>query len=157
MLVSDAILDLRNKTNDKDEIGLDDNELLAYLNEAIQYVSAYLISANSPIMVRSMVVNESPFALPDGFVRVVGVQPIRITGNNAELIDDAPMTIRYYASNDLVRIVDDMPFDHVALNQIVVKLAGIYVQNQHSLNIQQDKVLLDEINNAIAAAISGVK
>lgn len=157
MLVCDAISDIRSKTNDRDEIGLDDEEILAYLNEAIQYVSAYLIGSNSPMMVRNLTVSESSFVLPKGFVRVVGVQPLKITGNEAELLEEPPFTFRYFTSSPFVGIGDDMPFEQLALNQVVIKLASIYVQNQHSLNIQQDKVLLDEINAAIAAAINNAK
>lgn len=157
MLVSDAIYDIRNKINDRDEIGLDDDELLSYLNEALQYVSSYLVSANSPLMVKEVTIHDETYQMPNDFIRFVGMPPLKVTGMTATLLDDPPLKARYFASVSPVGIVDTMPFKQTALNQVAIKLAGIYAQNQQGLNVQQDKVLLDELNASIAAAISGAK
>lgn len=157
MLVSDAIYDIRNKINDRDEIGLDDEELLSYLNEALQYVSSYLVSANSPLMVKEVIISDEKYEMPRDFVRFVGTLPIKVTGAEVTLLDEPPLKARYFASVSPVGIVDDMPFKQTALNQVAIKLAGIYAQNQQGLNVQQDKALLDELNASVAAAISGAK
>lgn len=157
MLVIDAIYDVRNKINDRDEIGLDDEELLSYLNEALQYVSSYLVSANSPLMVKEVIISDDKYQMPDDFIRFVGTLPIKTTGTEVTLLDEPPLKARYFASVSSVGINDDMPFKQTALNQVAIKLAGIYAQNQQGLNVQQDKALLDELNASIAAAISGAK
>lgn len=157
MLVIDAIYDIRNKINDRDEIGMDDEELLSYLNEALQYISSYLVGANSPLMVKEVVISENKYQMPDDFIRFVGTLPIKTTGTEVTLLDEPPLKARYFASVSSVGINDDMPFKQVALNQVAIKLAGIYAQNQQGLNVQQDKALLDELNASIAAAISGAK
>lgn len=157
MKVETAIFEIRNKINDRDEIGLDDEELLSYLNEALQYISAYLISANSPILVKTETINEGSFVLPDNFARFAGYFPVRVEGNTGELLDEPPVKVRYFVTADKVKATSTMPFTQLALNQVAIKLACIYAQNQQSLNIQQDKALLDEINGAIAGAISSAK
>lgn len=157
MKVETAIFEIRNKINDRDEIGFDYDELLSYLNEALQYISAYLISANSPILIKTQTINEGSFVLPDNFARFAGYFPVRVEGNTCELLDAPPMKVRYFATADNVNATSEMPFTQLALNQVAIKLASIYAQNQQSLNIQQDKVLLDEINAAIAAAINNAK
>lgn len=157
MKVETAIFEIRNKINDRDEIGLDDEELLSYLNEALQYISAYLISANSPILIKTETINEGGFVLPDNFARFAGYFPVRVEGNIGELLDEPPVKVRYFVTADKVKATSTMPFTQLALNQVAIKLASIYAQNQQSLNIQQDKALLDEINGAIAGAISSAK
>lgn len=155
MQVGDAITELRNKTNDRDEVGLDDSELLSYLNEAVQYVCAYLIGGNSPLFLHNMTISTVTATLPHNFVRTAGNFPIKITGNIIELLDDPPLNLRYFTSNNILLIDDDMPFTQDALNQISIKLATIYVNNQEQLDVSQDSNLLQSINTAIVAAISG--
>ena len=48
-----------------------------------------------------------------------------------------------------------MPFSQLALNQVCIKLAAIYCQNQEAMDVSQDKALLSEINQAIVAAVNG--
>ena len=157
MKVETALYEIRNKINDRDEIGLDDEELLSYLNEALQYISSYLVSANSPLMIKKLDIETETSTLPDDFVRFVGLQPVKITGTEVEALDDIPIKARYFANVKQVGIADNMPFTQLALNQVAIKLASIYAQNQQGLNVQQDKVLLDELNASIASAVSGAK
>lgn len=156
MKVETALYEIRNKINDRDEIGLDDDELLSYLNEALQYISSYLVSANSPLMVKKLDIETETSTLPDDFVRFVGLQPVKITGKEVEAME-IPIKARYFANVKQVGIADNMPFTQLALNQVAIKLASIYAQNQQGLNVQQDKVLLDELNASIASAVSGAK
>ena len=156
MKVETALYEIRNKINDRDEIGLDDDELLSYLNEALQYISSYLVSANSPLMIKKLDIEAETSTLPDDFVRFVGLQPVKITGKEVEALE-LPIKARYFANVKQVGIADNMPFTQLALNQVAIKLASIYAQNQQGLNVQQDKVLLDELNASIASAVSGAK
>lgn len=155
MLVDVAINQIRDKINDRDEVGLDDNEILSYLNEAIQYISSFLVGAGSPLFLNDLTLTETETALPKEFVRTAGKFPIKITGSTIKTLDDPPVTIRYFANTKRVELDDDMPFQQMVLNQVCIKLAAIYCQNQQALDVSQDKALLNEINQAIAAAVNG--
>ena len=163
MYVSEALQDLRFKIHDKDIIEMTDDELVNCLNEAIQYVSAFLVGRNSPIMVKDMEVTDEETTLPENFVKTAGVYPVKITGNTMKWLEyEAPeeeseetpsIKIRYFATCPAVTKDDDMPFAHDALNQATIKLAAIYCGNQLENEISQDKALLDEINAALSATI----
>lgn len=156
MLVEEAIYQVRCKTNDRDEVGLDDVEILNYINEAIQFINAYLVGANSPILIKELLITEPSIVLPKNFVKTCGSYPARITGNIMELLDEPPMKLRYFESfANVGQGQDDMPFDHEALNQVAIKLASIYANAQQQLDVSQDKTLLDEVTAAISSAISG--
>ena len=158
MNVSEALADIRFKIHDKDEIEMTTEELLICLNEAIQYVSSYLIAANSPAIVADMVVEAEETELPVNFVKTAGIFPIKVTGNVMRWLDyeeGATMNLRYFASCETVMEADEMPFKHDALNQITIKLAAIYAGNQLEAEVTQDKALLDEINAALAQAAGG--
>ena len=166
MNVSEALDNIRAKIHDEDTIAMTDEELLVCLNEAIQYVAAFLVGRNSPIMVKDIEVNEEETELPENFVKTAGVYPVKITGNTMKWLEyEGPdeeegtvpfIKIRYFATCPAVTINDEMPFAHDALNQTTIKLAAIYCGNQLENEIAQDKALLDEINAALAASIGGV-
>lgn len=155
MLVDVAINQIRDKINDRDEVGLDDNEILSYLNEAIQYISSFLVGAGSPLLVNNLTLTEKATTMPKEFIRTAGSFPIKTTGHTIELLDDPPVTIRYFANVPRVEMDGDMPFTQLALNQICIKLAAIFCENQEELDVSQDNALLQGFNQAIATAISG--
>ena len=156
MNVSEALIAIRHKVNDRDEVGNSNEELLAYLNEAIQVVSQYMIAAGSPLLVEDMTIAQgasTQVALPANFVKFCGTFPAKITGKTIQLLEDPPMKLRYFVSYPIVEMDGDMPFHHDELNQIAVRLACIYVSNQQELDVQQDQALLTEIQNSIIAAM----
>lgn len=163
MYVSEALQDLRFKIHDKDIIEMTDDELINCLNEAIQYVSAFLIGRNSAIMVKDMEISDEETTLPENFVKTAGIFPVKITGNKMRWLEyeepeeeseEKPfIKVRYFATCPAITINDDMPFAHDALNQTTIKLAAIYCGNQLESDIGQDKALLDEINAALASTI----
>ena len=166
MYVTEALRDLRFKIHDKDIIEMTNDELVNCLNEAVQYVAAFLVGRNSPIMVKDVEVTDEETTLPENFVKTAGVYPIKITGNTMKWLEyeepeegseeRASIKIRYFATCPALTINDEMPFAHDALNQVTIKLAAIYCGNQLEGEIAQDKALLDEVNAALAAAIGGV-
>ena len=159
MYVTEALKDLRFKIHEKDIITMTEDEVVNCLNEAIQYVSAFLISRNSPILVDDITIDEAEITLPENFVKTAGLFPVKISGNKMKWLDyeaGSSINVRYFASCPAVTVNDEMPFSHDALNQIVIKLAAIYCGNQLESEISQDKALLDEINAALAQTIGGV-
>lgn len=156
MNVETAVNEVRNKINDRDAIGLDDEELLSYLNESIQFICTYLAGSNSPLLAKEAVIEESPYVLPDNFVRFAGSFPLKMTGKVVTVFDTLPLKIRYFCTYDKVEMSDEMPFTNSSLNQVAIKLAGIYANAQQQFDITQDKGLCDEIVKGIAAAVGGV-
>ena len=154
MDITTAITEIRNKTNDRDKVGLDDSELLSYLNEAIQYIANYLISIKSPIVVADFTANTPTTTLPDNFAKLAGGFPVKRTGNEIQLLVEPPIKIRYLVSYPTVTTSDDMPFEYESLNQSAIKLACIYANSQKQTDVTQDKSLLDEVNAAIERAVS---
>ena len=151
-----AVDEVRLKTNDREGVGMDDQEILSYLNEAIQYICQHLVGTRYPALVQDLLIDEgdeTTFDVPKNFIKFCGTFPARITGNTITLLEDPPVRLRYFASYLTVEMDDEMPFQHDNLNQIAVRLACIYVNNQEELNVQQDQALLAEIQQAVVAAV----
>ena len=153
MLVQNAIDEIRLKINDRDEIGLDDDELLNYLNEAVQFISAYMVSFRSPQLVREAVVEDETYTLPENFAQFCGGYPIKQTGSVVQLLDDPPLKLRFFVSYPILSEEDEMPFNHIALTQVAIKIASVYANAQERLDISQDKTLVQELQQAVAASM----
>lgn len=153
MLVADAINEIRMKINDRDMVGLDDSELLSYLNEAIQYISAALITYKSPFCIKDIEVMEDSFMLPNNFAQWCGTFPFKITGNTVDVLCELPVKARYFESYENVVEGGELPFNNVALDKLAIKIACIYAQNQEHEEISQDKELADELKQMVAAAL----
>lgn len=155
MLVTEALTEIRNKINDRDEVGLDTSEILSYLNEAVQYISSLMIANGSPELVKEELIEEESFVLPPNFARFCGYYPVKRTGNVVELLDEPPMKVRYATTYPLLTGEEDeeMPFNHIALTQVAIKVASVYANNQEQLNVSQDTSLYQEIMQAIASSM----
>lgn len=155
MLVTEAITEIRNKINDRDMVGLDDAELLSYLNEAMQLISVYMVGMDSPDLIEEQVIEEETFTIPKNFDKFCGYYPIKRTGTTAQLLDEPPLRVRYFISYPIVDMEEEseMPFNHAILNQLAIKIACTYAQNQEHEEISQDKAIIAEIQQAIAVAM----
>ena len=155
MNVSSALSEIINKINDRDSVGLDDTELLAYLNEAIQFISQYLAAVNSPVLLQDVTISSATGTLPDNFIKLAGVYPVKITGYSIKLLETPPQTIRMFVGYGNAAASGDVPLTSEALIRVAIRLAAIYANNQQELDISQDKALLADLQNAIMAAVGG--
>jgi len=153
MNVSEALREIRNKTNDRDEVGMDDEELLAYFNEAVTFISNYLVSINSPIMIQEIEVSTEGTTLPADYIKPAGLYPVRITGNTIQSLEDGPVTMRCFVGYPKTPLDGEIVVRNEGLIRAAIRLASIYVSNQQELDVSQDKVLLAELQNAILAAV----
>lgn len=160
MNVSEALVNIRTKIHDNDEIEMKDADILTCLNEAIQFVCSYIIEAKSPLLVFDMEITTETAPLPDNFVKTAGKYPIKVTGNTLKWLDYIPgktLHLRYFATCSPVTVTGTMPFTQAALHQVIIKVAAIYAGNQLEADISQDKVLSDEESAALARVIGGAE
>lgn len=156
MNVSEALIDIRHKINDRDEVGLSNEEILAYFNEAIQFIAQYLAGINSPILLQDMTISSaSGVTLPENFIKMAGIFPVKVTGRTAKPIGTPPVTIRMFVGFGRADMNEDVPIANEALIRVAIRLAAIYANNQQELDVTQDKVLLADLQNAIVAAVGG--
>lgn len=132
----------------------DNYHCLMRLNSAAQLTSSLLVQINSPL-----VIDEQEFEdgddLPGNFLRTCGTYPIKRTGRAVKFLDDVDkMVIRYFVSVPKIEDVDgDMPFEHDAINDFVIRTAAKYALNRNEFDISQDQNLLNELQNSMAEAM----
>lgn len=153
MLVSDAITDIRNKIDDTAADGdFSDSELISFLNEAITYISSYLITASNPLATKKTTVTAEALTVPSDFVKMAGTFPLRIVGNAFEFIDSTTtsVTIKYFANVPSVsKTTDSMPLSNGTFNIVAIRIAVNLALNQMKYNITQDQAITTELTNII--------
>ena len=154
MKASDAVSRLRQETHDISEEYSTD-ECIQYLNTAIQQVASLLISAKWPILVKETQISDGD-SIPHNYLNACGTYPLKMTDGKAYITDDTFQSVnfRYFATPDLLEAEsDDMPFEHDAINDIIIKSAVLLALNHNEYDISQDTNIVNALQQAISAGM----
>jgi len=148
-LVSEAIANIRIRIRDRTAIGYVNDELITYINDAINQLSLYLISICDPEMVVQKELTDGD-DVPDDYCKLAGEYGVFID-NGVFRTQDTELTIRYYAAKDNISVeTDELPFKRLYLG-VLSQMAAIYALNRNEFDITQDQKLLDGILQLIGA------
>lgn len=155
MLVSTAITRIRAAGHDiSDEYSKE--RCIEFLNNSLQQVASLLISAKWPALVQEMLVHDGD-SLPKNYMQAAGTYPLRMTAGRAEIIDDSDyVRFRYFATPDNLTGEDEaeeLPFNHEAINEIIVRGAIILALNENEYELSQDTQLWTALQQAVASAM----
>lgn len=154
MKVSTAVSRIKSATHDiSDEYPTE--ECIGFINTAIQQVSSLLIGARWPTLAKEVEIHEGE-SLPSNYMGPCGTYPIRMTDGKAHILDGSEfIRFRYFATPPAVETEDDdLPFDHDAINDVIVKAAIILALNENEYDISQDNAILSALQQAISSGIS---
>ena len=131
-------------------------ECIGFLNTAIHEVSGLLIAARSPMMVREILIHDGE-SVPAHYVASAGQYPMRITGQTVQFVDPSMDEIRFRYFATMPPLTDeegDLPFQHEAPNDYVLKIAILYALNRNEYDLSQDKALADEFRSILTGAVT---
>ena len=131
-------------------------ECIDFLNTAIHEVSGLLIAARSPMMVREILIHDCE-SVPAHYVASAGQYPMRITGQTVQFVDPSMDEIRFRYFATMPPLTDeegDLPFQHEALNDYVLKIAILHALNRNEYDLSQDKALADEFRSILTGAVT---
>lgn len=154
MLVSTAITRVRAAGHDiSDEYTTE--RCLEFLNTAIQQVSALLIAAQYPALVKELLVHNGE-SLPRNYMAACGTYPLRMTDNKVTIVDGSDsVRFRYWATPELLTETSkELPYQHDAVNEVIVRLAVMLALNENEYDIAQDSSLLTQLQQAIASGMA---
>ena len=135
----------------------DDYRMLEFLNNSIQQVSVLLIAAKYPALVKEVVVHNGD-TLPQNYMQACGTYPLRMTFGTVEILDDSEeVRFRYFANPPLLTSEDEeLPYNHDAINEVIVRGAIILAANEDEYDITQDANLLNTLQQAIASGMQNL-
>ena len=137
---------LRDRLSDSLESGYEDAELIAYINDAINFIWHVLIDNDYYEVIGDHTFTGKTGPVPDDWYRVTNQAPIIVRGNQAEVYGDLPQVIRYYKRPKFVSAVDDqMPFSNEAFCDIVIQLVVILAMANHGFNMDVEQDVVEAI------------
>lgn len=154
MTVDNAINRIRQETHDISK-EYSDERCIQFLNTAIQQVSALLISAKWPVLVKETLIHDGD-SIPQNYLNACGTYPLMMTDGKAYITDDAykEVNFRYFATPDMVETnTDSLPFTHDAINDVIVKSAVLLALNENEYDITQDTNIVNALQQAISAGM----
>lgn len=98
---------IRNRLSDSMETGYDDDELIAYVNDAINFIWHVLIDNDYYEVIGDVTFNETGDTVPEDFYRITNQAPIIVRGNQVEVYGDKPQKVRYFKRPKFVSKMDD--------------------------------------------------
>ena len=154
MLLTTAIKRIKSAGHDiSDEYTNED--CISFLNTAIQRVYGLMVGFGHPPIVKEMDLHEDD-SLPHNYMKACGTYPMRITNNIVHLLenDGSYIRFRYFANPEMLNETDEeLPFNHDAINEIIMKVAINIALNENEYDISQDTALLQDLQQAIAAGM----
>ncbi len=120
-------------------------ELLNYLDRAVDEYSKRQAANGDTRLVNSMTINSYNMDLPEGFLMFCGLIPVHVEGNSLYYYGDmVTPTVKYFARLPYVSSYPEtapLPYEQDQYMTIAA-LAAIYALNKHEFNVSQDLMLL---------------
>lgn len=128
---------------------------IEWLNNSTQQVASLLISTKWAYITKTIDLHEGD-TLPQNYLKAAGTYPIRVTDGVVELLDDVEsVRFRYFASPaNVEKTSDEMPYNHDAINEIIVRGAILLALNENKANIAQDSQLMQALQQAVAGSMT---
>jgi hypothetical protein len=159
--VIDILIRVRQRIGDTAKTKFSDEELFGYLNDAINFLSAELISLRDAEMVKVFTVahGATGTAVPADYFSFVGEYPIYLQtdadGTKAYPLDSAAtgdISVRYFAYKPKIDAgADTLPFNNVVYHTILSQLTAMYALNRNNVGVVQDAQFLDQIRAQLRA------
>lgn len=137
---------LRDRLSDSLESGYEDAELIAYINDAINFIWHVLIDHNYYEVIGDYTFTQKRSNVPSDWYRATNQAPIIVRGKEAEVYGNLPQVIRYYKRPKFVSSVSDqMPFDNEAFCDIVIQMVVILAMANHGFNMDVEQDVVEAI------------
>lgn len=137
---------LRNRLSDSLETGYDDDELIAYINDAINFMWHVLIDNNYYEVIGDITFKQSENDIPADWYKVTNQAPLLLQNNKIIVYGDVPLTVRYYRKPQFVSAVtDELPIKNEAFNNILTQLTVIAAMSNHEFNMDVEQDFVEAI------------
>jgi hypothetical protein len=157
MTRTEMVFILRQNLSDEQKVGWPfEEELIAYLDRAADFLSEHLIAGKDPTMLKKLNAGGSTL-LPGDFVSFAGNVPVRIIGRQYEVYGDPGTDVLYWANLPAPSSFSPtvaLPYTREQ-SMLIIDAGRIFALNKNEYDISQDMALLGEAIKAVSAARKG--
>lgn len=136
----------RNRLSDNLQSGYDNDELIAYINDAINFIWHVLIKNGYYEVIGDAEFTAEENNLPTDWYRATNQAPILIKPPKAIVYGKRPIKVRYYKRPPQMReVTDTLPFTNNAFNNLIGQLVIILAMSNHGFNMDVEQDMLEAV------------
>lgn len=136
----------RNRLSDNLQSGYDNDELIAYINDAINFMWHVLIKNGYYEVIGDAEFTAEENNLPTDWYRATNQAPILIKPPKAIVYGEIPIKVRYYKRPPQMReVTDTLPFTNNAFNNLIGQLVIILAMSNHGFNMDVEQDMLEAV------------
>lgn len=136
----------RNRLSDNLQSGYDNDELIAYINDAINFMWHVLIKNGYYEVIGDAEFTAEENNLPPDWYRATNQAPILIKPPKAIVYGKRPIKVRYYKRPPQMReVTDTLPFTNNAFNNLIGQLVIILAMSNHGFNMDVEQDMLEAV------------
>lgn len=136
----------RNRLSDNLQSGYDNDELIAYINDAINFMWHVLIKNGYYEVIGDAEFIAEENNLPTDWYRATNQAPILIKPPKAIVYGKRPIKVRYYKRPPQMReVTDTLPFTNNAFNNLIGQLVIILAMSNHGFNMDVEQDMLEAV------------
>lgn len=137
---------LRDRLSDNLQSGYEDKELIAYMNDAINFMWHVLIKNGYYEVVGDAEFTAEENILPVDWYRATNQAPVLIQPPKAIVYGKLPLKVRYYKRPpQLTDVTDSLPFTNNAFNNLIGQLVIILAMSNHGFNMDVEQDMVEAI------------
>lgn len=141
---------VQDRLSDSLETGYNTNELIAYLNDAVNFIWHVLINKKYFEVIGDLTLTEKSTAMPDDWYKVSNMAPIIPREGAIECYGDLPQTVRYYKKPPLIENEEsEIPLQNWGLLDLAVQIMIVLAMSNHGFDMQTESDFAQAITGMI--------
>lgn len=130
---------VQERLSDSLETGYNTDELVAYLNDAINFIWHVLIAHKYYEVLGDITLTAAETPLPDDLYKITNQAPVTIQDKKLKCYGSLPQTLRYYKEPPLLRNENsDIPLENWGLLDLATQIMIVLAMSNHGFDMQTE-------------------
>jgi hypothetical protein len=141
---------VQEQLSDSLETGYATDELIAHLNDALDFVWHVLIKNKYYEVINDLVLTAEETDVPDDWYKATNQAPIQVKGGKLVCYGKLPYTVRYYKKYKfLTSETDTLPLKNDGLNDLATQIMVVLAMSNHGFDMQMESDFAQAIANLL--------
>ena len=147
LLATTAVQD---RLSDSLETGYATNELIAYLNDALDFVWHVLIRNKYYEVIKDITLTVAETPIPTDWYKVTNQAPIIQADGKLKCYGTLPMPVRYYVKPPMLKAeTDEIPLKNEGLLDLATQILLVLAMSNHGFDMQTESDFAQAIANLL--------
>lgn len=130
---------VQDRLSDSLETGYNTNELVAYLNDAVNFIWHVLVARQYYEVIGDITLTEKETAIPDDWYKATNQAPVIAREGKLECYGKLPYVVRYYKKVPLIAGEDsEIPLNNWGLLDLATQIMVVLAMSNHGFDMQME-------------------